>query len=77
MIYFYLKALVGYRSVHLYSNQSVHHANLVKVSTNYERSIILAPLRYRLEASVTPIPSLPPGHFITGLVAHQKVGEAS
>ncbi|OJI85315.1 hypothetical protein ASPTUDRAFT_65238 [Aspergillus tubingensis CBS 134.48] len=44
----------------------------LQVSTNYERSIILAPLRYRLEASVTPIPSLPPGHFITGLVSHQK-----
>ncbi|RAK84621.1 hypothetical protein BO79DRAFT_202256 [Aspergillus costaricaensis CBS 115574] len=56
-------------------NRDVYHSEGLgglQVSTNYERSIILAPLSYRLEASVTPIPSLPPGRFITGLVAHQK-----
>ncbi|KAI2918310.1 hypothetical protein CBS147371_4222 [Aspergillus niger] len=44
----------------------------LQVSTNYGRSVILAPLCYRLKASITPIPSLPLGHHITGFVAHQK-----
>ncbi|GLA14303.1 hypothetical protein AnigIFM62618_000679 [Aspergillus niger] len=44
----------------------------LQVSTNYGRSVILAPLCYRLKASITPIPNLPLGHHITGFVAHQK-----